>query len=110
MPALVRSGGVARVTRRGTQVFTISPVQHDGWTIHLVPLEGHGEVLEPCTRTAWVDPTTTSLEVAAAHVVAHLDLRHHLICGDCFTAEQCDEADRYADKLLAVSTWNLLVA
>ena len=88
-------------------MFTVSPVTFDGFTIHLAPLTGCGEVFDLPTRTVWVDPTDSSLEAAAAHVVAHIQLRHHLHSRGDFTPAQCDEADGEAERILLASTWQL---
>ena len=88
-------------------MFTLSPVRHDGWIIHLTALCGlSGEIFDPPTRTVLIDPTSTSLEVAAAHAIAHLNMKHHLTEGD-FTEDQCDDADREAVFVLAASSWVL---
>lgn len=90
-------------------MFSLSPVHYDGWTINLTCLlPMTGEICDPPTRTFLIDPSGSTLEVAAAHAVAHLMLKHHLTTAGDFTEEHCDTADIEAERLLRTHTWQLL--
>lgn len=89
-------------------MFTLAHIEYDGWKIHLTPLHGlTGEICDPPTRTFLIDPTGSTLELAAAHAIAHLTLRHHLAAPVDFSSEHCDEADEEAERVLRMCAWRL---
>lgn len=81
--------------------YAAASIDWPDWTFQAADLGGLGEVFDLEANLVRYDPAGAGDFAARTHVLAHLDLGHHLRCGSGrFSDRQEDHADAITDVLM----------